>query len=213
MKKLLVQLLVFIFSPVINLVQETSAKTLDLLKVQTQLINVTAKRVSIPLLMTARGMVINMISIKKFSFECLWDHVYTLEFDLKIDNASAGKFTFNLDKIAKDAKIESKEDKEVIDFTRKFLLQNSFFTNGDNVKTSIVDYIAESATTLLMRNLPHCEVLFHTDLDVICYSAILNSMKPFYEKEQAKIHAGEQPPVEETTQPNVYPLNSEKEAS
>jgi len=220
MKKLLTSIMVFIFSPIISAIKVFDARkdvidleVLKFLKAQAQLLTVISRKATMPLLMTARGMVINMMQYKRFRFECIWDHVYNLKFDLNIDGSSLDTFSFNLEKIANDEAIESKEDKAVIAFTKKFLLQNSFFTNGGNIKVSIVDHIAANACQILMMNLPHREMLVHDDLDVICYSAILNTMKPFYDKEQAVIVNAALPTIEEEKeQPNIFSINPEKES-
>jgi len=215
----------FIFSPVISVIKELSAKSDEMvtlnnlertkfLQIHAQLLTIISRKAANPLLMNARGMVINMMQMKKFSFECVFDHVYTLKFSLMIDNASADSFTFDLEKISHDDKIESAEDKAVIAFARKYLLKYSFFTNGDdNIKISIVDHIAANASSILMRNLPHLEIIGHNDLDVICYSSILNVMKPFYDKEQAA--TGQAEPTaneEEKEQSNIFSINPEKES-
>jgi len=180
-----------------------------------QQLNYIGRKAAMPLILTAKGVIINVLQCKKLMFECSWDHIGILQFRLMVDSAVADSFSFDLEKISKALGSEQAEDKPVFDFARVFLKKHTPLTNGKQ-NVSIVDHIAFQATRILVTYLPQREITFHANIDVVCYQAILSAIKPFYDKEKAanaKVEqAKEQPEAEQnseekTEQTNIFPLN------
>ncbi len=247
MKKLLISILAFIFSPIINAINSAHEKIMELVirleqiehrqmeanyflggKAKTeesdeqlgmiqalanmvQQLNHIGRKAAMPLILTAKGMIINVVQCKKLLFECSWDHQNTLQFWLMVDNIVADSFSFNLEKISMEPGFEKTGDKPVFDFARVFLKKHTSLNNGKQ-NISIIDHIAIQATRILITYLPQRDLTFHANIDVVCYQAIINAIKPFYDKENAPA-AVEQAKEEQNTdnveeQSNVFPLNN-----
>lgn len=275
MKKLLISILAFIFSPIIkaiNLAQEKivenqndwvsalgstligryenlmsgiaqleqrqlegnyflggKAKTDDsdeelgimhILSNMVQQLNHIGRKAAMPLIFTAKGVVINVIQCKKIMFECSWDNMNILRFLLMVDGTNADTFEYNLENISLDPEFSSSPDKPILDFARVFLKKHTTLTNGRK-NVSIIDHIATNASRLLISYVPQKDILFHTDINMICFRSIISAVTPFYEKDKAENEASKQSATmndveqpkedqnneEKVEQTNIFPLN------
>jgi len=175
-----------------------------------QQLNHIGKKAAMPLIFTAKGVVVNVLQCKKIMFECYWDNINTLRFHLMVDGINSDTFEYNLEKISLDPAFDKSPDKPVFDFARIFLKKHTTLTNGRK-NISIIDHIATNASKLLISFVPQRDITYHTELDMICFRSIISAVTPFYEKDKAQT-AAEQPKEEQnsegkTEQTNIFPLN------
>ncbi|MCK9209231.1 MAG: hypothetical protein M0P61_00205 [Ignavibacteriaceae bacterium] len=275
MKKLLISILAFIFSPIINTIKEVGHQIIErnrnallelsmyaegkmrelmerLEKIEqrqletnyfiggvaatkdegaqlgiiqvmgnlSQQLNHIGRKATMPLIFTAKGLVLNVLQCKKIMFECNWDNINVMRFLLMVDGTNADTFEYNFEKISLDPGFEKSEDKPVFDFARVFLKKHTTLTNGKK-NISIIDHIAIHASRLLISYVPQRDILYHAEIDMICFRSIISAVTPFYEKEKADSQARdkaeepkeiEQPKEEQNSeekveQTNIFPLN------
>jgi hypothetical protein len=275
MKKLLISILAFIFSPIINVLNELKEKLIEkhhdlilslsanltaeamrthelLEKIEqrqletnyfiggvaatkdeeaqlgmmqvlgnlSQQLNHIGRKATMPLIFTAKGLALNVLQCKKIMFECTWDNINVMRFLLMVDGIVADTFEYNFEKISLDPGFEKSEDKPVFDFARVFLKKHTTLTNGKK-NISIIDHIATSASRLLISYVPQRDILYHAEINMICFRSIISAVTPFYEKEKADSQAlnkaeepkeieqakEEQNSEEKIEQTNIFPLN------
>jgi len=169
-----------------------------------QQLNHIGRKATMPLIFTAKGLVINVLQCKKIMFECNWDNVNVMRFLLMVDGTVADTFEYNFEKISLDPGFEKSEDKPVFDFARVFLKKHTTLTNGKK-NISIIDHIGTNASRLLISYVPQRDILYHAEIDMICFRSIISSVAPFYQKENAPQE--EQNSEEKPEQTNIFPLN------